>query len=78
MCGSLLTCHISTPIVQAALQQFYEVVPNTTAQNFSHSPTHLLGYFDVTQVMRWVRYFTISLLLSTHFLWSLSALAEMF
>ena len=48
MCGSLLTCHISTPIFQAALQQFYEVVPNTTAQNFSHSPTHLLGYFDVT------------------------------
>ena len=77
MCGSLI-CHISMPIFQAALKQFYEVVPNTTDQKCSHSPTHLLGYFAVTQVMRWVRYFTNSLLLNTHFLWSLSALAEMF
>lgn len=69
MCGSLLCCDISTPMFQVAHQQFYEVDPYTIAQNCSHSPTYLLGYFDVTQVMRWVRYFTIALLLSTHFLW---------
>ena len=60
---------------QVVLQKFYEVAPIAIAQNCSHNPTYLLGYFDVTQVMRWVRYFTIAFFLSTHFLCSLSALA---